>query len=106
MRRKMEPGEIVRRRLLKLNAPAREVQMSLGELVLKRRKELGLTLEEVADAAGVTIPYVVIIQQDKRVPTMPVLLALARVLKFDPMELVFAGYPMLRQAVSWDVEVL
>lgn len=53
----------------------------------ERRKELGLTLEEVAQKVGVSTNYISLIERCKNVPSDDIIIKLARVLQIDEVEL-------------------
>ena len=63
--------------------------MSLGEIIRRRRDEVGLTQDQVAAQAGISKPYLSNIEtgKAKNPPTDAVLLALERALKFDDFAL-------------------
>lgn len=52
-----------------------------------RRKELKLTLEEVAQRAGVSTNYISLIERGKNVPSDEIIVKLAEILKIDEVEL-------------------
>jgi transcriptional regulator with XRE-family HTH domain len=60
---------------------------TLPELVRARRKELGLTLEEVAEIVGVTSGALSHIEGGRRLPDPRNAMAIARALQLDPDEL-------------------
>jgi len=55
----------------------KDVWMSIGERIKKRRKELRLTQEELARALGLTPQHISGIEQDKRSPSLSSLAKLA-----------------------------
>jgi transcriptional regulator with XRE-family HTH domain len=55
----------------------------LGEKLRKRRKELKLTLQDVADGAGVSVGFISQIERGITVPSLTSLIAVCRVLKVD-----------------------
>jgi transcriptional regulator with XRE-family HTH domain len=63
--------------------------MALGLILRNRRKELGLTLDEVAAAAGFSKPYLSTVEtgKTKNPPSEKVLVRLEKVLKFKSAEL-------------------
>ena len=63
--------------------------MSLGEIIRRRREEVGLTQDQVAGQAGISKPYLSNIEtgKAKNPPTDAVLGALERALKFDDFAL-------------------
>ncbi len=46
------------------------VDTTLGERIRKRRQELGLTQNSLAQALGLTPQHISVIEQDKRVPSL------------------------------------
>jgi transcriptional regulator with XRE-family HTH domain len=54
--------------------------LQIGKTIRGRRQKLGLTLQDVADAAGISIGYLSLIERDKAVPTLTTLSAIARAL--------------------------
>ncbi|MBS1301503.1 cupin domain-containing protein [Loktanella sp. SALINAS62] len=54
--------------------------LRMGETIRARRKKLKLTLQEVADDAGVSIGYVSLIERDKSIPTLTTLASIAKAL--------------------------
>lgn len=63
---------------------------SLGERLRSRRKALGLTLAEVAELSGLSMPYVSNLERGRGNPTVEALSAIADALKFDLADL-FGG---------------
>lgn len=53
----------------------------LGKKIQKRRKEMGLTQEELADKIGVSRAYMGYIEQGRNAPSLGFLEKIARVLK-------------------------
>lgn len=72
----------------------KEKQMSLGEIIRKRRKELGMTQDQVVDQIGISKPYLSHIEtgKTKNPPTDGILKDLERVLHFVPGELLTMGH--------------
>lgn len=62
--------------------------LTLGRRLRARRYELGRTLKEVADDAGVSLPYLSNLERDRGNPTLEVLDALAAALDVSVAELV------------------
>ena len=52
--------------------------MSLGQRLRKRRNDLKLTQQELAEALGLTPQHISAIEQDKRAPSLPFLAKLAQ----------------------------
>lgn len=59
----------------------------LGETLRRLRKERGLSQEALAEAASVTADYLGFIERGENVPTLTVLLKLARALGVDAGDL-------------------
>jgi transcriptional regulator with XRE-family HTH domain len=55
----------------------------LGEIVRARREELGLTISECARAAGISRAHLHRIEVNASLPSLPVMVALARALQLD-----------------------
>jgi transcriptional regulator with XRE-family HTH domain len=55
----------------------------IGTKLQKRRKELGYTQEQLAELLDVTTETVRFIEQGIRIPSLPMLIRLARALKFE-----------------------
>lgn len=64
---------------------------SLGQRIKSRRLELEMTQRELADAVGITVPYMSKIEADRETPTEEKLVKLAGVLKLNSDELVLAA---------------
>jgi transcriptional regulator with XRE-family HTH domain len=64
---------------------------ALATRLRARRTELGLTLREVSLDAGVSLPYVANLEQQRGNPTLEVIEALARALRVRPLELLGSG---------------
>jgi transcriptional regulator with XRE-family HTH domain len=76
--------------------------MSFGELIRTSRRRLNMSLQEVADALGVTVVYVSEVERSKRPPfTNERLPALAKVLQLDLKEVQTAAWAE-RKMVEWD----
>lgn len=60
---------------------------TLPEMIRARRKELGLTLEEVAEQVGVTPGALSHVESGRRLPDPRNAMAIARALRMDPDEL-------------------
>ncbi|MCL5125314.1 MAG: helix-turn-helix domain-containing protein [Deltaproteobacteria bacterium] len=59
----------------------------LGKRIQKRRKEVGLTQEDLADKIGVSRAYMGFIEQGRNMPSVEVLEKIARQLKIRMSEL-------------------
>ena len=55
--------------------------MDKNQRLIKRRKELNLTQEEVARLAGILRPYYNMIENGKKVPSLPIAKKIAKVLR-------------------------
>jgi len=64
--------------------------MDFGKEVRRRREALGLTIEQLAERAGLTPNYVGTVEMGKRDPSLSTVLALAKGLRAPPAEL-FGG---------------
>jgi HTH-type transcriptional regulator, competence development regulator len=64
---------------------------SLGQRIKKERLARGMTQRELADAAGIKVPYVSKIEADKETPTEEKIIKLAQVLGLDADELTLAA---------------
>jgi transcriptional regulator with XRE-family HTH domain len=60
------------------DAIAQKIKDSFGVTLRKHRHALGISQEELADRAGITVVYVSLLETGKRVPTIVVVFALAR----------------------------
>lgn len=94
---------------------ARETQPPrLGDRIRARRTAMGLTLAEVAEAAGLSLPYVSNLERGRGNPTLDALRSVADALQqtvtellgdepgddFDPMELLLAQAPQSLRAFT------
>jgi transcriptional regulator with XRE-family HTH domain len=61
-------------------AAALDDDLQIGGRIRARRQKLGLTLQEVADAAGISPGYQSLVERDKAVPTLTTLARIARAL--------------------------
>jgi transcriptional regulator with XRE-family HTH domain len=73
-----------------------------GRLLTARRHELGLSRREVADASGLSYPYVSQLETGYRLPSHKAIAALADALELDPGEL-SASIPYGEALASSDV---
>jgi transcriptional regulator with XRE-family HTH domain len=55
-------------------------EFQIGKTIRVRRQKLELTLQDVADVAGISIGYLSLIERDKAVPTLTTLSAIAKAL--------------------------
>lgn len=74
---------------LPAHAPAADSRPALGERIRDRRKGLGLTLQTVADRAGLTAGFISQVERGLAAPSLSSLTAISRVLDMDPAD-VFA----------------
>jgi len=69
--------------------PAKEIKYVKAEAerisakLQKRRKELGLTQEKLAELLDVTSETVRFIEQNRRIPSLPMLIRLTKILKLE-----------------------
>ena len=75
-----------------------------GRLLTARRHELGLSRREVADASGLSYPYVSQLETGYRLPSHKAIAALAEALELDPGEL-SASIPYEEALASSDPRV-
>lgn len=66
-----------------LGTKARKVQLPLGERIKTRRKELGLTLQQLAARSELSAPFISQAERDLTTPSLVSLLALAKALEVD-----------------------
>lgn len=52
--------------------------MTLGERIRLKREWLGMTQKDLAKALGVTPQYISVLEKDKRIPSLPLAVRLAR----------------------------
>ena len=67
-------------------ASQQDVKSSLGQRLRRRRKQVGLTLKEVADAAGLSVGFISQIERDITTPSLSSLVSVARVLDVEVAE--------------------
>jgi transcriptional regulator with XRE-family HTH domain len=70
--------------------PCHPVLVNFGPEVRRRRKALGLTLEELAERAGLTPNYLGTVETGKRDPSLSTVYGVAKGLRVPPADL-FAG---------------
>lgn len=68
---------------LNSSAKSKTLQVHMGELIKRRRKELGLTLQQLAERSGLSAPFISQAERDVSVPSLVSLLALAKALDVD-----------------------
>lgn len=61
--------------------------MSFGKTVRRKREALGLTLEQLAERAGLSPNYLGTVENERRDPSLSTVLAIARGLRVPPGEL-------------------
>ncbi len=80
--------------------PAEEISTPLGERLRSRRRKLGLTIAQVAERAGLSLPYVSNLERGRGNPTLDVLTSLAGVLDLPMSEIVGDGPDIASGAFS------
>jgi transcriptional regulator with XRE-family HTH domain len=65
----------------------------LAERIRKERERSGLTREQLADAAGIATSFLAYLEDNKRKPSLPTIVRLAKVLKV-PVPEFFANTPI------------
>jgi transcriptional regulator with XRE-family HTH domain len=74
--------------------------MTFGELIRDRRRQLDLTQEEVAREIETSIPYIGLLESDKRRPSDAIVSKLADVLGLDRGELFFMVNPAAKELLQ------
>lgn len=64
---------------------------TLGQRIKQERLRLEMTQRELADAVGITVPYMSKIEADRETPTDEKLVRLAQVLRLNADELILAA---------------
>ena len=64
-----------------------QISESVGCLIKRRRMELGFTQLQVADAVGATDAYISGLENDRKIPSYPMVKAIARCLNCEVEEL-------------------
>jgi transcriptional regulator with XRE-family HTH domain len=72
---------------------------TLGTILRRRRRQLELTQQQVAQRVGVRANYVGYLERDMRRPSTSVLVKLAKVLDLDREELFFLANPQVRSFI-------
>ncbi len=75
---------------------------SLGSVLRRRRRQLDITQQDIAQRVGVRANYVGYLERDLRRPSTEVLLKIAKVLDLDREELFFLANPQMRTLVGKD----
>ena len=83
---------------------ARTKEPSFGQVIRERRRQLGLTQEEVARGIKTSTPFVGHLESGKRHPSHKTLTRLAEVLGLDRRELFFFANPGALALVSPDIK--
>lgn len=83
---------------------ARTKEPSFGQVIRERRRQLGLTQEEVARGIKTSTPFVGHLEAGKRHPSHKTLTRLAEVLGLDRRELFFLANPGALALVSPDIK--
>jgi DNA-binding XRE family transcriptional regulator len=78
----------------------RSGQLTLGEVLLRRRKQLGLTQAQVAAKVHCRPNYIGYLEANARRPSHGVLQRLAKALDLDVQELFFLAHPHMRSVVQ------
>jgi len=68
-------------------AKSANVNVSLGKLIKKRRKELQLSQEQLAESAGLHRTYIGQLEHGKKGPTIKTLFMIAKTLQIKPSEI-------------------
>lgn len=76
----------------------------LGRIIYERRKQLGLTQEDIAKKIGVKPNYIGYLERNLRRPSFKILKALADVLGLNPGYLYVAAFPHVRDFLPIDEE--
>ena len=75
---------------------------TLGSVLRRRRRQMEVTQQDIAQGVGVRANYVGYLERDLRKPSTEVLVKLAKVLDLDKEELFFLANPQLRTLISTD----
>jgi len=75
---------------------------TLGSILRRRRRQLDITQQDIAQRVGVRANYVGYLERDMRKPSTEVLLRLAKVLDLDRGELFFLANPQVRTLIAKD----
>jgi len=78
--------------------------LSFGQAIRQRRRELGLTQEELARRLKVSAPYVALLESANRHPSEEIVIKLGRELGLDPRELFLLANPVAKQLISEEPE--
>jgi transcriptional regulator with XRE-family HTH domain len=73
----------------------KRLKPKIGLLVREARERKGLTQRDVASRVNIKASHVAYIENDKRRPSMELLLRLSRTLSIDRKRALFAAYPVL-----------
>ena len=71
-----------------------------GTVVRQRRRDLGITQNELASRAGISVAYVIILEANRSRPSERTIVKLAKALGSDPSELFFSANPQTKNLVS------
>ena len=77
-------------------------EQTLGSVIRRRRRQLELTQQDVAQRVSVRANYIGYLERDMRRPSTGVLVKLARVLDLDKEELFFLAHPQVRGFIHND----
>lgn len=82
----------------KLGRPASELETQIGHLIRMRRKQLGMTLQQLGDGANLSVGYLSQVERDFATPTLAALAGIARAL--DVSLDYFISEPTLEQGFT------
>lgn len=82
----------------KLGRPASELETQIGHLIRMRRKQLGMTLQQLGDGANLSVGYLSQVERDFATPTLASLASIARALEVNLDY--FIAEPALEQAFT------
>lgn len=77
---------------------------TLGAVLYRRRQQLELTQQQVADKVGCQANYIGYIEANMRRPSPSLIAKISKVLDLDPQELFFLSNPQARALVSKEPE--
>ncbi len=83
---------------------ARTKERTFGQLIRDRRRQLDLTLEEVARRIKTSTPYVGHLESSNRHPSDKIVTRIAEVLGLDRRELFFLANPRAQALLSPEIE--
>jgi transcriptional regulator with XRE-family HTH domain len=77
---------------------------TFGAILLRRRKELGLTQSQLAQRIGVQPNYIVYLEKGERKPSDRTVMKIARALELDKADLYLAANPHVREFLTINEE--